>query len=200
MELGKDTAIILVHEIYGVNGHMDTMRDKLSSLGVHVECPNLLHRETPFTYEEESLAYENFVQRVGFERGVQQVRRVAAELKQQYSNVGIMGFSVGATIAWLCSEDRNCDFVVGCYGSRIRTHLDVEPVCPMLLIFPTEEKAFDVQTLLDALQNKNNPQIQVEQFQGGHGFIDPYSPHYNKVSEEEAWSCMESFLSRDSRA
>ncbi|MDQ0243182.1 dienelactone hydrolase [Bacillus fengqiuensis] len=190
----QDIAIVLVHEIYGVNEHMKYMQKRLSLLGIHVICPDLLHKEPPYKYAEEALAYQNFVQNIGFEYGVQQVNQAIAKLKQQYQRVGVVGFSVGATIAWLCSENKMCDFVIGCYGSRIRNHTDIEPACPTLLIFPTEEKAFDVHTLVETLKKKEYRDLKLKSFPGVHGFIDSFSQNYHEVSAVKALQCIDEFL------
>ena len=193
--MGKqDTALVLAHEIYGINEHMKYMQKRLSMLGIHVLCPNLLHKETPYTYADEALAYQNFVQNIGFEYGVQQVNRIIAELKQQYQRVGVIGFSVGATIAWLCSENKMCDFVVGCYGSQIRNYTEIKPTCPTLLIFPTEEKAFDVHTLIETLKEKEYKDFKLKSFPGVHGFIDSFSKNYHEVSAIKALQCIDEFL------
>lgn len=61
------------------------------------------------------------------------------QLKQTYRQVFIMGFSVGATIAWRCSETPWCDGIIGCYGSRIRDYLELQPACPVLLLFAEQD-------------------------------------------------------------
>lgn len=190
----QDMAIVLAHEIYGVNKHMKYMQKRLSKLGIHVICPNLLCKEKSYSYAQEALAYQNFVQNIGFEYAVQQVNQVIAELKQQYQRVGVVGFSVGATIAWLCSENKICDFVIGCYGSRIRNHADIEPSCPTLLIFPTEEKGFDVHNLVETLKKKEYKDLKLKSFPGVHGFIDSFSQNYHEVSAVKALQYMDEFL------
>jgi dienelactone hydrolase len=190
----QNMAIVLAHEIYGVNEHMEYMQKRLSKLEIDIICPNLLHRENPFTYAEEALAYQNFVQNIGFEYGLQQVNQVITKLKQQYQKVGVVGFSVGATIAWLCSENKMCDFVVGCYGSRIRNHTDIDPACPTLLIFPTEERAFDVHILVETLKKKEYKDLKLKSFPGVHGFIDSFSQNYHEVSANKALQCIDEFL------
>lgn len=191
----KDTAIVLVHEIYGVNQHMKYMKNTLETLlGADVICPNLYQQETAYTYEQEAEAYQAFTQGVGFDHGAQRILDEVATRKQQYQRVGVIGFSVGATIAWLCSEDRTCDFIVGCYGSRIRNDTTLEPVCPTLLIFPTEEKAFDVHTLMETLERKGNRTLQLKSFPGVHGFIDPFNPNYHADSAAEALKSIKDFV------
>ena len=189
-------AIVLVHEIYGVNEHMKYMKEILSKLGIDIICPNLLHKEIPYSYSEEEFAYENFTQNVGFEKGVQQINQVIAELKQQYRRVGVIGFSIGATIAWLCGENKICDFVIGCYGSRIRNYVDVEPTCPTLLIFANKEKVFDIHKLVDVLKKKRYSFLQVKSFEGSHGFMDPFSDNYKKLSAHQALQHINEFVQK----
>ncbi|MGK9185702.1 dienelactone hydrolase family protein [Priestia filamentosa] len=191
-----DIAIVLVHEIYGVNEHMKYMEERLSRLGIDIICPNLLHEEISYSYKEEEIAYENFTQNIGFKDGMKQVNQVVAELKQKYKRVGVVGFSIGATISWLYSENQMCDFVIGCYGSRIRNYVDVEPTCPTLLIFANEEKVFDVHKLVDVLEKKGHSFLEVRNFEGTHGFMDPFSDNYNDLTSKQALRCIDEFVQK----
>ena len=149
-------AILLIHEIYGVNDHMKFVKQELSKLEADIICPNLLSRDVPYRYEEEDMAYQNFVQNIGIDEGSRQINNMLTQLKQEYEEVGVIGFSVGATISWLCSENNLCDFVIGCYGSRIRDYINRRPVCPTLLIFPAEEQTFNVDSLINSLEQKES--------------------------------------------
>lgn len=192
----SDVAIILIHEIYGVNEHMEYVKKELSKLDVAVICPNLLPQENPYTYEQEHIAYQNFIQHVGFENAAQQIKQVSRKLRQTYKSVGVVGFSVGATIAWLCSQDSTFDFIVGCYGSRIRNYTEIEPTCLTLLLFPTEETAFPIDTLINALEKKENKNIELKSMQGGHGFMNPYDKNYRAESARKAFQYIEKFIRR----
>jgi dienelactone hydrolase len=191
-----DMAIILVHEIYGVNEHMQYMKKRLSKLGIDIVCPNLLHNDISYSYAEEEHAYKNFIQNIGFENGVLQINQVILNLKRQYRNVGVIGFSVGATIAWLCERNNICDFIIGCYGSRIRNYIEVKPACPTLLIFANEEKSFDVPKLVYMLEEKRYSLLEIKRFDGSHGFMNPFSSHYNKFSANQALQHINKFIQK----
>ena len=75
------------------------------------------------------------------------------QLKDRYDNVFIIGFSVGATIGWMCCENPLCSGIVACYGSRIRDYTDMNPSCPTLLLF-SKEDSFDVHGMVCQLQDK----------------------------------------------
>jgi dienelactone hydrolase len=195
--MGKpNKAILLIHEIYGVNDHMKFMKQKLSKLEADIICPNLLSSDIPYSYEEEGMAYQNFIQNIGIDESSKQINNMLIQLKQEYERVGVIGFSVGATISWLCSENNLCDFVIGCYGSRIRDYLNRRPVCPTLLIFPTEEKTFDVDDLVNLLKQKREPLLEVKTFHGFHGFMNPFSHAFNKESADEAFQTINDFIER----
>ncbi|OHY75531.1 dienelactone hydrolase family protein [Priestia aryabhattai] len=193
----SNKAILLIHEIYGVNDHMKLMKGKLSKLGADIICPNLLSRDISYSYEEEAIAYQNFVQNIGIDEGSKQITNMLIQLKQEYEEVGIMGFSVGATISWLCSENNLCNFVIGCYGSRIRDYVNRSPVCPTLLIFPTKEEAFNVDYLINSLKQKREPLLEVKKFHGFHGFMNPFSQTFNKESADQAFQSISDFLEKN---
>ena len=192
----SNKAILLIHEIYGVNDHMKLMKEKLSKLEADIICPNLLSQDAPYSYEEEGMAYQNFVQNIGIDEGSKQITNMLIQLKQEYDEVGVIGFSVGATMSWLCSESNLCNFVIGCYGSRIRDYINRSPACPTLLIFPTKEEAFDVDYLINSLKQKREPLLEIKKFYGFHGFMNPFSQTFNKESADQAFQTISDFLKK----
>lgn len=177
----NNTAIIILHEIYGLNEHMKYQSDKYTRLGYDVITPNMLEREK-FTYEQVEEAYSYFNENVGFD-SYRKITDIVHQLKKTYSKVYIIGFSVGATLAWRCSNDIACDGIIACYGSRIRDYLEINPCCPVLLIFAKED-SFQVTKVADTLTCKDNVKVHI--YDAGHGFMDPYSKSYNAIKSKEA--------------
>ncbi|MGJ7913334.1 dienelactone hydrolase family protein [Neobacillus sp. LXY-1] len=180
----SDTVIILIHEIYGINQHMQSYCELLSKQGFDVICPNLLKQVLPFDYSEEEAAYRYFKENIGFTEAFRKIKNIITDTKNEYKKLFIIGFSVGATVAWLCSEVEGVDGIVGYYGSRIRNYVELTPVCPTKLFFPQEEATFDVDELISTLDNKT---IEIHKFNGKHGFSDPYSIKYNEISAQKAF-------------
>ncbi len=183
----SDTVIIVVHEIYGLNAHITGVCDRLAQAKVDVLCPNLLgDRQEPFHYAEEALAYRNFMTEVGFAAAQEQIEALARSLQGRYRYCFIVGYSIGATIAWLCSGKADLySGVVGVYGSRIRDYTAIEPQCPVLLCFPRTEESFDVAELILALSGKSN--LNLFKADAGHGFADPWSEKYCAAASEALW-------------
>ncbi|MCF7616735.1 dienelactone hydrolase family protein [Bacillus sonorensis] len=193
IQKNSSAAVIVLHEIYDINKHIQDVCQSLSAAGFAVVCPNLLHREEPFDYSDEKAAYHHFIEKVGFIDASHKIKTLAMNLKDQYQKVIIAGFSVGATIAWLCSEDDHVDGIVGYYGSRIRDYLETSPACPVMLFFAEEERSFHINELISALNRKN---IKADKLPGAHGFNDPYSAAYNSRSSRIAFEKMMGFLKR----
>jgi dienelactone hydrolase len=175
----SNKAIIIVHEIYGVNQHIKDVCNVLAEQHFDVICPNLLNQEPPFGYHQEEEAYRNFIDHIGFTKAFQKVQRVIQDMKNQYEKIFVVGFSAGATIAWMCGVEENVAGIVGYYGSRIRDFAKISPQCPVLLFFPEEEKSFNVAALTQVL---DKPNVKIHICGGEHGFSDPYSAKFNATS------------------
>ncbi|TCL74102.1 dienelactone hydrolase [Hydrogenispora ethanolica] len=182
--------IILLHEIYGVNRHMEWRAERLRREGYEVLCPNLLGRE-PFEYEAAAEAYAYFLNEVGFEKAYQEARRIILDQLPRYDALYLMGFSAGATVAWRCSE-LGVRGAVGYYGSRIRDFAAVRPECPVLLFFPETEPGFTVAELVETLNHR--PKVECHVFAGAHGFADPFSARYHQASAARAEGLLQRFL------
>ncbi len=189
----SDTLIIVVHEIYGVNDHMKWFCEMLSKESLDVICTNLYKQGLSFDYAEEAKAYLHFMDHVGFMHASNKVKDVFQDMKAEYDRIFIVGFSVGATIAWLCSEEKGFNGIVGYYGSRIRDYKQITPACPTLLFFPEQEHSFNVYELIGCLQKKY---IEIHTFKGEHGFSDPFSPVFNKQSAQLAFDRMSGFINK----
>ncbi|MEG6586791.1 dienelactone hydrolase family protein [Dendrosporobacter sp. 1207_IL3150] len=176
----SDTVIIVLHEIYGINEHIINVCKELSKRKYDIIIPNLLKDRIKFSYDQEERAYNYFMNNIGFEGSLNQLKQILFNVRPHYKKVYLLGYSIGATLAWLCSQTKLCDLVVGFYGSRIRDNPTVVPKCPTLLFFPTEEKSFDVDDLIIKLTKIDN--ITVKKICGKHGFADPFSKNYNNKS------------------
>ncbi|MGE6632010.1 dienelactone hydrolase family protein [Bacillus sp. NPDC077027] len=191
-------AIILIHEIYGINGHMKSIINHFERAGFDVYCPHLLGEVKSFNYVSEDEAYQHFMNEVGFERALEDVLRMANHLKKRCTNIFVLGFSVGATVAWLCSHYGHLfTGIIGFYGSRIRDYLDITPKCKTLLFFPTIETSFDPQDVLGVLEKKNK--LQVIMIEGKHGFTNQYSTAFDAVSKSHCFHQTYDFIMTHSK-
>lgn len=187
-----DRLVIVLHEIYGVNDHMRGVCEEIASKQFDVICPNLLHMEGAFPYEKGEEAYRHFMDHVGFDCAFAQVKDLIQSEKKRYAQVFLLGFSVGATIAWMCSTEE-IDGIVAYYGSRIRDFTNLSPTCPALLFF-SEEKSFNVR---DVTLKLNAPGAKIQIYGAAHGFTNPASEHYNQTLTEQTMGETLAFLNEN---
>lgn len=190
----SDTLIIILHEIYGMNQHIRLICDCFGMDGYDVICPDLINRKEAFLYDQEEEAYQYFIENIGIESAFQKVEKLIMQRRKQYKYVFLVGYSIGATIAWLCSRENNmCDGIIGYYGSRIRDYVDITPKCPVLLFFPAIEKSFNVERLVDSLEKIN---IDIHVLKGEHGFSDPFSGNYCEPSYRNTKKLTDNFINK----
>lgn len=70
----KKLALVVSHEIYGVNDHMHHVIDHFTSSQIDVFCPNLLQLQQAFHYNNEEKAYQYFMNHIGFDGGKSKLR------------------------------------------------------------------------------------------------------------------------------
>lgn len=180
---GKQSLVIILHEIYGINDHMNYYSELMIKEGYDVLIPNLIDRES-FSYEQEDNAYHYFKQEIGFPRALNKVLDLVNLNREKYEHIFVIGFSIGATLAWMCSE-HEVDGVIGFYGSRIRDYVEIDPKCQSLLFFASHEKSLNVIDLKEKLKTKKNTKIEI--IEAEHGFMNPYHTSYNS---KEATKCI----------
>ncbi|MBA1336217.1 MAG: hypothetical protein HPY66_2461 [Firmicutes bacterium] len=194
MKNNSDAALIVLHEIYGINRHMETVCERFFRQGYDVFCPDLTNVGKVFDYSQEEEAYRHFMKNVGFESAALKAKQVIMKIRDRYRYLFVLGFSIGATTAWLLSGDCSaCDGLVGYYGSRIRDFLHIDPKYPVLLIFPEEEKSFSVKELAGSLIRSN---VETKVLRGKHGFSDPFNKNFNEKSCADAAELTDAFFEK----
>lgn len=194
MSENNGVAVVILHEIYGINAHIRRVRQQWQARGFDVYTPALFPHVTPFNYEHQAEAYHQFSNHVGFEPA--SVISLLSELRTQYTTLIVVGYSVGATLAWLAARSGLCDCVICHYGSRIRQYSDIAPSCPALIIIARNEPAFDTGRM--QLELEKLALVQCHQFDAHHGFCDSDSPTFDArlayQAAEEVWAFTDAIL------
>ena len=127
-------------------------------------------------FDNEQIAYRYFSEQIGIEHYYQRTLDLLQKIEPPYL---LIGFSVGAAIAWRLSADNTLKKrpgnIIAFYGGQIRHFAHLNPLQPTELIFPKTEAHFCLESLVTALQNKatitRTPYL--------HGFMNPLSTHYS---------------------
>ncbi|MCA6091834.1 dienelactone hydrolase family protein [Streptomyces sp. SCA3-4] len=188
----RDTAVVVAHEIYGVNDHIIGVASMLRSYRCDVFTPSFLPSGLVYPREDERQAYREFMRDPGVMSMSRSLVQFAGSLRERYGRVLCIGFSVGATSAWLASGTGAVDKTVCFYGSRIRDHLDVQPAAPCLVVFAEQEPSFSAPAVAEKLAGRRD--VVTEIYPSRHGFCDPGSPHYSAEHGPQAWESAIRFL------
>jgi dienelactone hydrolase len=157
------TTVLLLHEIYGVTDNLRALSSSLRSEDYDVILPSLY--PDGYTGTDEAYSYNKFFADVGIEKALDTVSRITDA--NTHNRLVIIGFSIGATLAWLTSTDTRLQGIIGFYGSRIRHYPDVSPLVPTRLFF-CQEAGFNVDELIERLNT--NTMVQSKKIAGSHGF------------------------------
>ena len=169
-------AIIVATDLYGVT---QALKDRFLA-HVKEEIIWLSPWETELNpYADEATAHQVFVANDGFTAYSHKIKK--AIYLADSEQIRVIGFSVGATAAWLClSEDNFKDKVEAClfYGSRIRNYLDRSPNCLTYTVWSEHEIAFEPAALLKDIEKLNIPAV-IEP-NSKHGFMNPVSKNFSE--------------------
>ncbi|QUM90087.1 dienelactone hydrolase family protein [Moritella sp. 36] len=168
--------IIIMTDIFGLTTDIDLLAVSLSTelTRVTVIDPYDGHKQT---FINEQAAYDAFMTLCGHE---QYISAVASAIALSEDEVVLLGFSAGASAAWKAIDRHSNPLIkhcIGFYPSQIRNHLDVIPCCPVTLVFPCEEKHFEVDNILSALASLK--QVHCIKTSFYHGFMNSLSENYS---------------------
>ncbi|HRJ66612.1 MAG TPA: dienelactone hydrolase family protein [Alphaproteobacteria bacterium] len=195
---GPFPAVVVIQEIFGVNGVMRGICDNLAKEGYIAICPDLFWRQEPGiditdrTEEEWKRAFELFN---GFDvdLGVEDLKStLAAARKIDGSNgkAGTIGYCLGGKLAFLMATRSDADANVSYYGVGLDALLgEAGSITKPLLMHIAEKDKFvppeAQKKILDALLNKAGITLHV--YQGvDHAFARIGGEHYDGAMAETA--------------
>lgn len=165
--------IFILTDIFGLTDAIDSFVD---DLGGDVEIIDPYDGEIKdFKNQEE--AYHYFTTSVGQEAFYNKAK---ARLSNVLAPFVLVGFSIGATVAWRLSGviELKAIGVISFYGSQIRNFKNVTPQIPTKLVFAHTEPSFDVSRLIQELKHRDNTIIEHTSYQ--HGFMSVKSTNFSQ--------------------
>lgn len=156
-----------------VFGNTPALASLVRQLGLPCLVVSPFGDETP-QFRSEQQAYQAFLARGGVARYAD---TLAAILQSRQAELRYaLGFSAGASALWINSSQPQAAHLQAMtlfYGSRIRDYRQLQPLCPVRLIFAEQEAAFDPAELVHELRRHGHA---AEIAKGSrHGFMNPYS-------------------------
>jgi carboxymethylenebutenolidase len=203
---GPHPAVIIAQEIWGVNGYLQSMANRLAANGIVGVVPALFHREGPGIvglFEETELAFERLANYRDDEI-LADIRATQGYLQGRddvgSDRIGIMGFCVGGRVAYMAAaavDGLAC--AVDFYGGRSMVAFGDGPApfdltkdiqVPVLGLFGDDDpnpSPEDVAKFAAALSHHGKT-YEFHSYPGaGHGFNCEERPTYRRDASLDAW-------------
>lgn len=177
--------LIVIQEIFGVNRHIRAVCDGFAADGFRVLSPALfdrVERGVELGYGPDDLKRgSELAARVGhFEAPMLDVRACLEAFPEEVP-VSVVGYCWGGALAWLSAQQLpRLKACVGYYGGRIPSMLDHPPLVPVMLHFGKYDRHIDIQGT--RVIQQAYPQVQVFEYDAGHGFNCDQRADYEAVS------------------
>jgi carboxymethylenebutenolidase len=179
-------AVVLIQEIFGVNSHIRSVADDYSGQGFHVIAPALFDRVQP----DLELGYNpddakrgmQAIQQIGLEAALKDIEASMdhAGLHWAQLKVGVLGFCLGGSLAWLAATRLDPAAAVCYYGGQIAKNAADTPRCPVMMHLGAKDPHIgpdDIEKIRQA-----HPEIPLFVYDAGHGFNCDQRKDFEPVS------------------
>jgi len=183
-------AIVVIQEIFGVNGHIRDVCDRYAKAGYEAIAPALFDRIRPdveLGYTPEGVAEgRELAAAIGWDDPVSDIEAAALAVEPS-GRVGVIGYCWGASWTWVAAARLNIGCAVSYYGRHIPELLHERPRCPVLMHFGAEDASIPLESV-DKIRAAY-PAIPIHVYEGaGHGFncdrrADYHSEHAGTALE-----------------
>jgi carboxymethylenebutenolidase len=208
---GRYPGIVMIPEIFGVNGCIREMARRYASHGFAVMAIDIFwrlqrHVNLGFTKEEFEAA-RLYHQRFDYTDGVTDMQAAITALRSRpecNGKVGVVGFCLGGTMAYLAGSRTDADAAAGYYGTRIDKFLDDgqkinKPTILHLGRLDHRTPPPIMSAIIEAL--RGNPNASVYPYDNAkHAFAnhqrpDAYDPEITRQADERTFALFKSALS-----
>jgi len=162
--------LVVIHEIFGVTGHIQDLAAGFAAQGYETLCPSLFDRRAPgfvAGYDAEGVARG---------RALSEATpwdEVAADLAAAVASLAppvfVVGYCWGGTAAWLAAcRVPGVSAASAYYGRRTPELLSETPRCPIILHFGRRDGSIPPDTV-EAIAEAH-PDLPIHLYDAGHGF------------------------------
>jgi carboxymethylenebutenolidase len=167
--------LVVVQEIFGVNAHIRRVADGYAEAGYRVIAPAIFDREE----RDVDLGYApherdrglDLMRTIGMDKMVADIA-AAVEALQSSGRVGIVGYCLGGTLAWLSAarvDGLAC--AVGYYGGAIAANLEAKPRVPVMLHFGEDDPSIPPEAVAKIKAAADPALVQIFTYKdAGHAF------------------------------
>ena len=175
--------VVVIQEIFGVNGHIREVVEGYAELGYHAIAPALFDRIEPdlqlgYTEADMGKGIELAFQGLEMAQTMKDLQSVVDHAAAQGA-VGVVGYCFGGLLTYLSAcQLSGVAAASSYYGGGIAGVLDNQPKCPLIMHFGELDAHIpmaDVEKIKAA-----NPSIPVHVYAADHGFNCDHRASYNE--------------------
>jgi carboxymethylenebutenolidase len=181
--------LVVVQEIFGVNHHIQGLCDRFAADGYVALAPAIFDRVEPgisLGYSADDIERGRSIRgKVDIADMVRDVRAAVEALRADGQSVGVVGYCLGGTLAWLaCTRIDGVKAAVGYYGGGIAETAEETPRCPVMLHFGETDTGIPKEHWEKV--RRLHPEIPVHVYPAGHGFSCDARGSYHEPSAKLA--------------
>ncbi|MGN6389664.1 MAG: dienelactone hydrolase family protein [Burkholderiaceae bacterium] len=178
---GSGPGIVLIQEIFGVNGHIRQVADQYAMDGFVVLAPDVFWRLEPgvdLGYDEQGFQKGlSLMQKMDFPMAIHDLASTVKALRglpECKGKVASLGFCMGGLLSYLCAANAGVDAAVCYYPGSIDQQLDQagKIQCPVLIHFAGKDHFIPQEAVAatrKAFAGRND--VRIEEYPGvDHGF------------------------------
>lgn len=189
--------VVVVQEIFGVNGHIRSVCERLAQAGWTALAPALfdrVERDLELAYAADEVERGKALkQRIALDTALQDVEAARAALAAHAPGVAVLGFCWGGSLAWAAATRLpGTAAAISYYGGDVPHLADEAAQCPTLLHFGETDAAIP----LDGVEafRRRHPALPLHLYPAGHGFNCDQRASHHAPSAELAWRRSLAFL------
>lgn len=179
--------LVVIQEIFGVNGHIRAVADGFANDGYIVLAPALFNRVAPgieLGYTSEDVEKGREIRaRIGHDDAVRDMAAAVTALAGR--PIGVVGYCWGGSLAWNAATRLDgVSAAVGFYGGMIPDMVDERPRHPVMLHFGETDQSIPMAGV--AKITAAHPDIPIHTYPAGHGFNCDQRDSYHAQSAKLA--------------
>jgi carboxymethylenebutenolidase len=196
------SALVVIQEIFGVNSHIRSVADDFAAQGFHAIAPRLFDRVEP----DVELGYSpadmqrgmGMATKIGMENALKDVAAAIdyASHALHCARIGVVGYCLGGSLAWLAATRLGPAAAVGYYGGRIAQYVAERPLCPVMLHFGWSDPHIPASEV-DKIR-LSYPELPIYMYRAGHGFNcdqrRDYDPESAKLARQRTLEFFAKYL------
>jgi carboxymethylenebutenolidase len=197
--------VVVIQEIFGVNGSIRSVADKFAQEGYVAIAPALFDRIEPgieLGYGEEDMKKAfSLYPKLDVNASLKDVAAAFEFIKDEGKGTAVLGFCYGGLVSWLAAtrgpeNGFTPACTVGYYAGGIGKVADEEPSCPVMLHFGADDDHIG-QEQVEAVREKH-PEVQLYVYEGvGHAFANAQRSSYNEEAAKLAGERSLEFLKKN---